>query len=75
VGGRPAAGGSAAAAWPPEQRLSRVQEAAAVLGISRTTVYALISAGALRALKIGRSVRVAATDIDAYVDALRADAG
>jgi excisionase family DNA binding protein len=59
---------------PPSRRLLRIQEAAEVLGIGRSTAYELITTGALRGLKVGRSLRVATEDIEAYIDRLRAEA-
>jgi excisionase family DNA binding protein len=42
------------------------EQAAAALGIGRTTAYALIKSGELRSLRIGRLRRVPADEIDAY---------
>ncbi len=38
--------------------LLRVEEAAALLGVGRTTVYAMVSAQKLPIVRIGRSVRI-----------------
>ena len=67
--------GGGAGVQPPRQRLLRVPEAAAVLGVGKSTTYDLINAGALRAVKVGRSLRVATEDIEAYISALRDEAG
>lgn len=65
----------AAGALLPRQRLLRVWEAAAVLGVSRSVAYELIGSGALRGLRVGRSLRVATEDVELYVARLRAEAG
>jgi excisionase family DNA binding protein len=41
-----------------ERLLLRVEEAATLLGVGRTTVYALVSAQKLLIVRIGRSVRI-----------------
>ncbi|MDR0417301.1 MAG: helix-turn-helix domain-containing protein [Propionibacteriaceae bacterium] len=61
-------------AAPPESRLMTVPEAAAWLGVSRTTLYTLHKAGQLRFVKIGASTRVDRADAEALADSLRADA-
>lgn len=40
-----------------------VKDAAAVLGLSRATIYNMINAGTLRKVKIGRRSVIPATDI------------
>lgn len=47
-------------------------EAATVLRIGRTTIYALIKAGELQPLHIGRSCRLARAELERYVDRLQA---
>jgi excisionase family DNA binding protein len=47
------------------------EEAAEVLSICRTTVYALLRAGTLDSVQIGASRRVPADALTAYVTALR----
>lgn len=47
--------------------LMRVNEVSHALGLSRGAVYALISEGSLPSVKIGRSRRVAAADLEAWV--------
>lgn len=49
-----------------------IPEVAEVLRISRSTVYDLIKSGDLRTVTIGRNRRVAAEDLEAYVQTLRA---
>ena len=43
------------------------KQAARLLGIGRTTLYELIHAGAISPLHIGRCVRFAVTDLEAFV--------
>lgn len=43
------------------------KQAAWLLGIGRTTLYELIHAGAMSPLHIGRCVRFAVTDLEAFV--------
>lgn len=52
--------------------LIRVEEAAALLGVGRTTTYALIAAGELETVAIGTSRRVPRDAVTAYVERLRA---
>ncbi|WP_045877110.1 helix-turn-helix domain-containing protein [Pseudofrankia sp. DC12] len=54
--------------------LLTVEEAADVLGLGRTTTYALIRTGALKSVRIGRARRVRVTDLDAYAAQLDAAA-
>jgi excisionase family DNA binding protein len=46
------------------------EEAATVLRIGRTTVYALMKAGQLRPVHIGRSCRLPRTELERYVRCL-----
>lgn len=48
----------------PARRAYSPGEAAAVLGIGRTTVYQLVSEGRLRVVKIGVRTLIPATEID-----------
>src|SRR5690348_3664794 len=43
------------------------EEAAEVLRVGRTTVYALMKAGALRPVHIGRSCRISRAELERYV--------
>jgi excisionase family DNA binding protein len=65
------AGGSAATG---PDRLLNVDEAAAALGIRRTSAYQEISAGRLRSLRIGRRRLVPASAITERIEAARAGA-
>ncbi len=48
--------------------LLKIPEAAELLAIGRSTVYELIAVGDLETVHIGRSVRVTAASIEAFVD-------
>jgi excisionase family DNA binding protein len=51
--------------------LLTVEEAAERLRIGRTTMYALVSSGAVESVKVGRLRRVPVECVDAYVTVLR----
>lgn len=59
-------------ALPVEAVLLTVEEAAERLRIGRTTMYALVSSGAVESVKVGRLRRVPVEAVDAYVTMLRA---
>ena len=46
------------------------EEAATVLRVGRTTVYALMKSGQLRSIHIGRSCRLSRAELERYVDRL-----
>ena len=52
-----------------EKLLIRPDETAAVLGVSRSTVYALISAGTIPTVKVGGSIRVPTEALRAWLAA------
>ena len=54
-----------------EALLLTPEEAARLLGIGRTTVYALMKSGDLRPVHIGRSCRLARAELDRYVRMLQ----
>lgn len=54
------------------RRLLPLVEASHQLGVGRSTVYALIAAGSLEVVKIGRRSLIPAESIEAYVASLRA---
>jgi excisionase family DNA binding protein len=56
-------------------RFLTVQEVADMLRVSSMTVYRLIKAGDLPAVRVGRSFRVRDTDVDAYLAARYTQAG
>jgi excisionase family DNA binding protein len=53
-----------------EPLLLTVVEAAAMLGVGRTTAYELIAGGKLQVVHIGRSARVPLVAVHRYVDGL-----
>ena len=55
-----------------DQLLLTPEEAATVLRIGRTTVYALMKSGELRPVHIGRSCRVSRAEVERYVRRLQA---
>src|SRR3954451_10737896 len=54
-----------------ESLLLTPEEAATVLHLGRTTVYALMKAGDLRPVHIGRSCRLARAELERYVRMLQ----
>ena len=60
------------ATGPNESLLLTPEEAARLLRIGRTTVYALMKAGDLRPVHIGRSCRLARAELERYVNRLHA---
>ncbi len=56
-------------------RLLTVSEVAQALRVSNMTVYRLVSAGALPALRVGRSVRLRAEDVESYMSGRLIKAG
>ena len=58
-------------AWAAESLLLTPEEAAALLRVGRTTVYALMKAGDLRPIHIGRSCRLARAELNRYVRMLQ----
>ena len=53
-----------------EQLLLTVVQAAAMLGVGRTTAYELIGSGELQVVHIGRSARVPVVAVHRYVERL-----
>ena len=53
--------------WADEQLLYTVEEAARVLNIGRTTIYALIKGGRLRPVYIGRCCRITRAELCRFV--------
>lgn len=54
-----------------DQLLLTPEEAATVLRIGRTTVYALMKSGELRPVHIGRSCRISHAEVERYVRRLQ----
>jgi len=52
--------------------LLTVEDAAQRLSIGRTTMYSLISAGAIQSVTIGRLRRIPSECLDEYISSLRA---
>jgi excisionase family DNA binding protein len=57
-----------------EPQLLTVEEVISRLAVSRATLYRLVRAGELRALKIGRVTRFRASDVQAFIER-RVEAG
>lgn len=51
-------------------QLLRIDEACTTLNISRSSLYNLIAAGRLKVVHIGRSVRIPAAELNAFVASL-----
>ena len=55
----------------PSKFLFRIPEVCESLGLSRSKVLALISAGDLPVVRVGKSVRVTSKDLSLWVDKLK----
>jgi len=53
---------------PTNDQFLTVHEVAELMRVSTMTVYRLIKAGELPAARVGRSFRLRAHDVDAYLD-------
>jgi excisionase family DNA binding protein len=51
----------------PESKFLTVAEVAAMMRVSKMTVYRLVHNGELPAVRVGRSFRVLETDVDEYL--------
>lgn len=58
--------------WSSDALLLTPEEAARVLRVGRTTVYALLKAGDLHPVHIGRSCRLSRAELERYVNRLEA---
>jgi len=58
-----------------EKLLYRVEEACLITGLGRTKLYDEIAKDRLRVVHFGKSVRIPAEELRAYVDRAKADAG
>ncbi len=56
-------------------RLLMVREVAELMRVSNMTVYRLIKAGDLPAVRVGRSFRVRDVDVDAFLESRYTQAG
>lgn len=53
-------------------KLLRIGEVCLTLGMSKSTIYREIHSGNLRALKIGKSIRITQDEINRYVESIPA---
>jgi excisionase family DNA binding protein len=53
---------------PLDRMLLTVEEAAAAIGVGRTTMFELIASGAVEAVRVGRLRRIRPDALRAYVD-------
>ena len=53
--------------------LLRIADCETRLGLGRTKIYELIASGELRAVHIGRAVRIPAVEIERFVETLQAE--
>jgi excisionase family DNA binding protein len=61
---------------PLSQRLLlRPEEAAAILGLGRSTIYELLRTGELTAAHIGRTTRIPARDLQSWIEQHRSANG
>ena len=63
------------AQFPRQARLLTVAEVAAQLRVSNMTVYRLIKAGDVGAVRVGKSYRISEADIDRYLADRYTEAG
>ena len=57
------------------QTLLRIRDCEHRLGLGRTKIYELIALGELRAVHIGRAVRIPVSEVERFVAQLQADQG
>lgn len=57
-----------------QKLLLRVGEAAEILSVARSRAYAMVAAGEIPSVKLGRSVRVPVASLHAYIASLIKDA-
>jgi excisionase family DNA binding protein len=56
-----------------DKPLMTMAESAAFIGVGRDTMYRLVASGQLRRLKLGKSTRIARTDLEALCERLVAE--
>jgi excisionase family DNA binding protein len=54
--------------------LVSIDEGARIVGLGRTMLYQLIAKNQIKSVKIGRARRIVLTDLEAYIERLRAEA-
>lgn len=59
---------------PTAPLLLKVEQAATMLGIARTSIFRLIGAGQIESVQVGRLRRVPVACLENYVEQLRRDA-
>ena len=59
----------------PRERLLTVAEVADHMRVSSMTVYRLIKAGSLQAVRVGKNYRIRTSDLDRYLDSSSVDGG
>jgi excisionase family DNA binding protein len=52
---------------PGERLMYRLPEAAAILGLGRTTLYELVAAGSIRPVRLGRAIRITRSELERFV--------
>ncbi len=57
-----------------DKLLLRISEAADMLGVARSKAYAMVQAGELPAVRIGKSVRIPVRALNDYVERKTAEA-
>jgi excisionase family DNA binding protein len=50
------------------EKLLKCEQVASILNISRSQTYKIVNEGHLPSIKIGKSVRVRASDLEKYLD-------
>jgi excisionase family DNA binding protein len=58
---------------PTSRRLVTLSDAAIYLSCSRRHIERLLARGEIPRVKLGRAVRVAVSDLDQYIEALRSE--
>lgn len=56
-----------------EPRLYTLEQVAGLLSLGRSHLYRLITAGLLRPIKVGKSVRVSREELERFITALQED--
>ena len=52
----------------PETRTYTVEQIATILGIGRTTAYALVREGHFKTIRIGTAIRISKKSFDAWIE-------